>query len=86
MGCWAVDAVHIDRDHGLLWTVWLCRINTKIDVTKWGTLLLVALVAFIVLLIIGMFWVNKILWLVLSGVACLIFSAYLVSGRVWVRI
>lgn len=52
-------------------------INTKIDVTKWGTLLLVALVAFIVLLIIGMFWVNKILWLVLSGVACLIFSAYL---------
>jgi FtsH-binding integral membrane protein len=55
-------------------------INTKIDVTKYGTLLLVALVAFIVLLIMGMFWVNKVLWLVLSGIACLIFSAYLVSG------
>lgn len=52
-------------------------INTKIDVTKYGTLLLVALVAFIVLLIMGMFWVNKVLWLVLSGIACLIFSAYL---------
>lgn len=55
-------------------------INTKIDVTRWGTMLLVALVAFIVLLIIGMFWVNKILYLVLSGIACLLFSAYLVSG------
>jgi len=55
-------------------------INTKIDVTRWGTLLLVALVAFIVLLIIGMFWVNKVLYLVLSGIACLLFSAYLVSG------
>ena len=54
-------------------------INTKIDVTRWGTLLLVALVAFIVLLIIGMFWVNKWLWLLLSGIACLLFSAYLVS-------
>lgn len=54
-------------------------INTKFDVTKYGTLLLVALVAFIVLLIMGLFWVNKVLWLVLSGVACLIFSAYLVS-------
>lgn len=54
-------------------------INTKIDVTRWGTLLLVALVAFIGLLIIGMFWVNKVLYLVLSGIACLLFSAYLVS-------
>lgn len=65
----------------VLWR--LCRINTKIDVTKWGTLLLVALVAFIVLLIIGMFWVNKVLWLVLAGIACLLFSAYLVSARGW---
>jgi FtsH-binding integral membrane protein len=55
-------------------------INTKIDVTRWGTMLLVALVAFIVLLIIGMFWTNKILYLVISGIACLLFSAYLVSG------
>jgi FtsH-binding integral membrane protein len=54
-------------------------INTKIDVTKYGTLLLVELVAFIVLLILGLFWVSKVLWLVLSGIACLIFSAYLVS-------
>jgi len=52
-------------------------INTKIDVTKWGTMLLVAMIAFIVLLIIGMFWVNKVLYLVLSGIACLLFSAYL---------
>jgi FtsH-binding integral membrane protein len=52
-------------------------INTKIDVTKWGTLLLVALVAFVVLLLVGMFWVNRILYLVIAGFACLLFSAYL---------
>lgn len=54
-------------------------INTKIDVTKWGTMLLVALIAFIVLLIIGMFWRTKLLYLIISGIACLLFSAYLVS-------
>lgn len=52
-------------------------INTKIDVTRWGTLLLVALVAFVVLLLVGMFWVNRILYLVIAGFACLLFSAYL---------
>lgn len=39
----------------------LFAINTKIDVTRWGTLLLVALVAFIVLLIVGLFWINKVM-------------------------
>jgi hypothetical protein len=50
----------------------------QVDATKWGSLLLVALIAFIVLLIIGLFWRAKVLWLILSGVACLLFSAYLV--------
>lgn len=58
-------------------------INTKIDVTKWGTMLLVALIAFIVLLIIGMFWRTKLLYLIISGIACLLFSAYLVSATLW---
>jgi FtsH-binding integral membrane protein len=58
-------------------------INTKIDVTKWGTMLLVALIAFIVLLIIGMFWRTKLLYLIISGIACLLFSAYLVSATRW---
>jgi FtsH-binding integral membrane protein len=52
-------------------------INTKIDVTRWGTLLLVGFVAFIVLLLVGMFWVNRIMYLVIAGFACLLFSAYL---------
>ncbi|WIA38242.1 hypothetical protein OEZ86_001585 [Tetradesmus obliquus] len=52
-------------------------INTKIDVTRWGTLLLVGLVAFVVLLLVGMFWVNRIMYLVIAGFACLLFSAYL---------
>jgi FtsH-binding integral membrane protein len=37
----------------------------------------VALVAFVVLLLVGMFWVNRILYLVIAGFACLLFSAYL---------
>eukprot|EP00775_Hariotina_reticulata_P004929 gene4929-5171_t len=53
-------------------------INTKIDVTRWGTLLLVALVAFIVLLFFGIFLRSKILHLIIAGIACLIFSAYLI--------
>lgn len=52
-------------------------INTKIDVTRWGTMLLVAFIAFIVLLIIGMIWRTRILYLIIAGIACLLFSAYL---------
>jgi FtsH-binding integral membrane protein len=66
-------------------------INTKIDVTRWGTLLLVALVAFIVLLLFGIFLRSKIFHLVIAGIACLLFSAYLIydiqvgamSGLCW---
>lgn len=56
----------------------LFAINTKIDVTRWGTLLLVAMVAFVVLLIVGIFWINKVVYLVIAGFACLLFSAYLI--------
>eukprot|EP00879_Flechtneria_rotunda_P018242 GHRR01019137.1.p1 GENE.GHRR01019137.1~~GHRR01019137.1.p1 ORF type:complete len:107 (+),score=20.01 GHRR01019137.1:521-841(+) len=56
----------------------LFAINTKIDATRWGTLLLVAFVAFVVLLLVGLFWINRILYLVIAGIACLLFSAYLI--------
>ncbi len=55
----------------------LFAVNTKIDVTRWGTLLLVALVAFVVLLLVGIFLRSRILYLVIAGFACLLFSAYL---------
>lgn len=56
----------------------LFAVNTKVDVTRWGSLLLVALVAFIVLLLVGLFWISKVLYLVIAGFACLLFSAYLI--------
>ncbi|KAF8062055.1 hypothetical protein HT031_004315 [Scenedesmus sp. PABB004] len=55
----------------------LFAINTKLDVTRWTSLLLVGMVAFIVLLLVGIFWINKVLYLVIAGFACLLFSAYL---------
>lgn len=64
-----------------VFAITIFAINTKIDVTRWGTMLLVALVALVVLMIMGLFWTNRILYLVISGIACLLFSAYLVSGR-----
>jgi FtsH-binding integral membrane protein len=56
----------------------LFAINTKIDVTRWGSLLFVALIVLIVLSIIGIFWRTRILYLAISGIAALVFSAYLV--------
>jgi FtsH-binding integral membrane protein len=53
-------------------------INTKIDATKWGSMLMVAGFAFIALIFVGIFWINKIVYLVIAGVSALLFSAYLI--------
>lgn len=56
----------------------LFAVNTKYDVTRWGSILLVATIAFIVLLLVGIFWINRIVYLVIAGVACILFSVYLI--------
>lgn len=52
--------------------------NTKIDATRWGNMLWVALVIVLVLMLVGFFWISYWLYLVIAGVAALIFAAYLV--------
>ncbi len=48
----------------------LC-VQTKIDITSWGTLLLVPTAILILLVFIGIFWVNRIWYLVIAGeLAC----------------
>lgn len=53
-------------------------VNTKIDATKWGSMLMVAGFAFIALIFVGIFWINNIVYLVIAGVSALLFSAYLI--------
>ena len=53
-------------------------INTKIDVTRWGSMLFVLLIVLIVLILVGIFWVNRIWYLVIAGFGALLFCAYLV--------
>lgn len=52
--------------------------NTKIDVTKWGSMLMVVLVVLLVLVLLGIFWKSKTLYLAIAGIAAILFSAYLV--------
>ncbi|KIZ07493.1 hypothetical protein MNEG_0461 [Monoraphidium neglectum] len=58
-------------------------INTKIDATKWGSMLGVLTIVLLVLVLAGLFFPfrsgsNKILYLAISGLAALLFSAYLI--------
>lgn len=48
----------------------LFAVNTKVDVTRWHSILFVAMIIFLVLLFVGLFWINKILYLVIAGVGC----------------
>ncbi|GBF92842.1 hypothetical protein Rsub_05461 [Raphidocelis subcapitata] len=52
--------------------------NTKIDATKWGVLLFPLSIVLMVLVVIGIFWRQRILYLAISGIAAMLFSAYLV--------
>lgn len=56
----------------------LFAMTTKIDVTKWSTFLLIGMILFIFLLLVGIFWINRIFYLVIAGVGALLFSIYLV--------
>jgi FtsH-binding integral membrane protein len=56
----------------------LFAVNTKIDATRWGNMLWIALIIVLVLMLVGFFWISKWLYLVIAGVAALIFSAYLI--------
>lgn len=47
----------------------LFAVNTKVDATKWGSLLFVAVIVFLVLLFVGLFWISKILYLFIAGVS-----------------
>ena len=47
----------------------LFAVNTKYDATRWHTLLFVGMIVFLVLLFVGLFWINKIWYLVISGVS-----------------
>ncbi|KAI8471385.1 MAG: glutamate [NMDA] receptor-associated protein 1-like protein [Monoraphidium minutum] len=58
-------------------------VNTKIDATKWGSLLGVFMIILLVLILASFFFpfrngANKILYLAISGLAALLFSAYLI--------
>jgi FtsH-binding integral membrane protein len=55
----------------------LFAMQTKYDVTKWGSILFVMLIVLIVLMLIGIFWRSPIYQLVISGVAALLFSVYI---------
>lgn len=57
--------------------------NTKVDATKWGSMLGVLTIVLLVLVLAGLFFPfrqgqNKILYLAISGLAALLFSAYLI--------
>lgn len=56
----------------------LFAMQTKYDITHWGSILFVLLIVLIVLSIVGIFLRSAIYVLVISGVAALLFSVYIV--------
>ncbi|KAL6754840.1 inhibitor of apoptosis-promoting Bax1-domain-containing protein [Haematococcus lacustris] len=50
----------------------------KLDVTHWGSMLMVCGVVLIVLVLLGTLWRTRVLFLVIAGVAALLSAAYLV--------
>lgn len=52
--------------------------QTKVDVTSWGSMLFVPGMVLLALVFIGVFWINKITFLVIAGAAALLASVYIV--------
>ena len=44
--------------------------QSKVDITGWGTYLMVPAAVLLALVFIGVFWVNRIVYLVIAGERC----------------
>jgi FtsH-binding integral membrane protein len=55
----------------------IAAFQTKLDVTRWTSVLFMATIILIVMTLVGIFWRNKVFHLVIAAVGALLFSVWL---------